>query len=424
MTAQCFSPVKACRICRSGGLVELFSLGNQSLSGRFPGPDEPDPPSAPLTIVKCGECGLVQLRDTVDFSQLYTSGYGYRSGTNMSMRNHLAGIANWIKQRCDLQSGDIVVDIGSNDETLLKNFDNAGLRRFGIDPLIGKFSDLYSSDVKTYEGFFSRSAFEKLAPSGKAKVITSISMFYDLENPKEFVTDISDILDKNGIWVLEQSYLPAMMENNSFDTICHEHLEYYCLKQIEYLMERCGLRVFDAERNDCNGGSLRIAACHKNGPYSDNLASLNSLREFEDDLGLDDIKLFDDFFTRISLIRNRLVELVKRETAAGKKIYLYGASTKGNILLQYCGIDHNMIIAAAERNPEKWGCRTPGTAIPIISEEEARRANPDYFLVLPWHFRREFIHRESEFLKQGGKLIFPLPEVEIVDKTIFSADDA
>jgi hypothetical protein len=306
----------------------------------------------------------------------------------------------------------VVLDIGCNDGTLLGEYPST-LVRLGIDPLADKFSSMHPKGISTAASVFSARAFERLAGGQKASVITSIAMFYDLEDPNEFVADIARSLDPDGIWVLEQSYMPQMLKYNSYDTICHEHLEYYALRQIDWLAEHNGLRVFDAELNDTNGGSSRLYICHENASHCAT-RRLVDLRAAEQSHGLNIQATYDAFRQRCAKLREELRTLIKTEIARKKRIHIYGASTKGNTILQYCGLDHSLIEAAADRNPEKSGARTPGTNIPIVSEEESRGMRPDYFLVLPWHFRKEFIQRESEFLSRGGKFIFPLPELEIL----------
>lgn len=414
MTESFCREISFCRICSGRNLESVLDLGHQALGSLFPRADEPDPATAPLSLWRCTNCGLVQLRHSVQPSALYTYGYGYRSGLNASMRGHLAQLTDWVVERCALKPGDIVVDIGCNDGTLLKSYRDSGLRRVGIDAIAGKFREHYPADIRLHEGFFSAEAYSAVCGTEKAKVITSIAMFYDLESPNDFVAAVRSALAADGVWVLEQSYLPTMLETNAYDTICHEHLEYYALRQIEWLAETNGLRVFDVELNSCNGGSFRLAVCHKDGPYQSKLPSLDAVRKREESLALNTARPYQDFASRIATQRDALVSFVDRELAAGKSIYLYGASTKGNTLLQYCGLDARKIVAAAERNPEKYGCRTPATSIPIVSEDEARAAEPDYFLVLPWHFRQEFVEREAKFRERGGKLIFPLPRFEIV----------
>ena len=413
MNRPAYHEISECRLCGGSELINSIDIGNQALSGRFPGPGEDEPPMAPLVVTRCADCGLLQLLHSVDHGEIYTYGYGYRSGTNDTMRGHLAGITAWITECCSLGAGDVVIDIGCNDGTLLKSYQVPGLERVGIDAIADKFQDEIPDDIRVIEGFFSSDLADEALGQRKAMVITSIAMFYDLEQPGEFVKAIASALAADGVWVLEQSYLPTMLETNAFDTICHEHLEYYALNQIERLASAHGLRVFDVEKNNINGGSFRSAVCHADAPYK-TTAAVEEFRAREIELDLNSEAPYDAFRARIDNIRDEIKAVVEDACAKGKKIYTYGASTKGNTLIQFCGLDHRHIVAAADRNPEKWGRRTPLTGIPIVSEADARADNPDYFLVLPWHFRDEFLKREKAFTDKGGKFIFPLPTVNIV----------
>jgi NDP-4-keto-2,6-dideoxyhexose 3-C-methyltransferase len=407
-----FHEIAACRICRGHDLVLVIDLGHQALTGRFPASAEPDPPSAPLVLVRCTDCGLVQMRHSVDTSELFADSYGYRSGINATMRNHLSGITARLQDRVGLKNGDAVLDIGCNDGTLLMSYAEPGLLRVGIDPLAEMFRQGYRADLKVRTGFFNADAYLSTSGRPSARAITSIAMFYDLEDPGAFVSDIASVLAPDGIWVLEQSYLPTMLEQNSFDTICHEHLEYYALAQIDRLVRARGLRIFDVSLSGINGGSFQIWVCHDAAPYKTNDVGIGAIAERERSLGLMSEKPYADFRARVSSIRDRLRALIETEVSRGKKIYVYGASTKGNVLLQHFGLDANLIRACADKNPIKWGRRTPATNIPIIPEDAAR-ADADYFLVLPWSFKDEFLARETEFRAKGGKFIFPLPEIEV-----------
>ena len=414
------SEIKKCRICGNDQFTTVIDLGNQALSGRFPRKDDPDPPRAPLVMVKCDNsknpdaCGLIQLKHSVPPVEMYTCEYGYRSGINKTMSDHLADITDKVQKIVCLENNDIVLDIGSNDGTLLKSYSRNDIQRIGMDPGGEQYRKYYPDNIRLVSDFFTAANFKSVFPRKKAKIITSIAMFYDLEKPMEFVDDIRQILHKDGVWVLEQSYLPTMLEMNSFDTICHEHLEYYAFHQIDWMLRRNKLKAIDIELNSTNGGSFKVYVAQEDSCIKPNSQALKTVISAETHLHLDTRKPYSDFCARVGKIKTDLTHLLKTEKKKGKKIFVYGASTKGNVLLQYFDIDSSLIAAAVERNTEKWGSRTPGTGIPIISEEEARTLKPDFFLSLPWHFKNEFIERESEFLKNGGKFIFPLPEVEIV----------
>lgn len=409
-----------CRICGNGNLQSLLDLGMQALTGVFPRSADQVVPLAPLHLVKCTEggdenaCGLVQLKHSCDRSLMYGSHYGYRSGLNASMVSHLQAKAEKIRHTVTLLPGSLVVDIGSNDSTLLRAMDRRGLDLVGIDPTGEKFQQFYPPHIRLIPDFFSASRFHREFGQRKAEVVTSLAMFYDLEDPLAFVREVADILADDGVWVFEQSYLPSMLNMNSYDTICHEHLEYYSLKQIRYLTDRAGLKILSVELNSINDGSFSVTAAHKASALSGNEVMVNGMLEEEARLGLRDDRIYDRFRERVFQHRERLRELVERSLQNGQKLLGYGASTKGNVILQFCGIGPREIPFIAEVNRDKFGCFTPQTLIPIISEEEARAMKPDGFLVLPWHFREHILVRERSFLELGGKLIFPLPEPEVV----------
>ncbi len=408
-----------CRICNNSDLVTLFDLGQHSIGSRFPKENEDSPPCAPLILVKCNDvhnpdnCGLVQLQHDTSQAELYTDNYGYRSGLNDVMVSHLKEIVKEIEETVFFEDGDIVLDIGCNDGTLLKCYSHPSIIKVGIDPSGLQFKEFYADDIILVPEYFSRNAFTShMGCNMKTKVVTSISMFYDLPDPMSFVRDVYDVLTDDGIWVMEQSYLPLMLANNSFDTICHEHLEYYAIKQIKWMCDKIGFHLLNISTNDCNGGSFRVTIGKQSA--SQNMGMIQSFLEKENTLQLNTLKPYENFVKCCHVIKELLVMFLNQQNENGKKIAVYGASTKGNTLLQYFDIDKSFAYAAAERNPRKYGCRTPGTDIPIMSEEKVRDTSPDYYLALPWHFKGEFIKREDYFLRQGGKFIFPLPDLQIV----------
>lgn len=412
---------KSCRVCGSTSLTRVINLGDQHLQGSFVKPGKEIPPmrKIPLSLVRCDPtrdekaCGLLQMEHTVPPEILY-SAYWYRSGTNSTMRNHLKGIVEEAVSILGKNSGN-VLDIGCNDGTLF-NFYPPGFKKFGVDP-----SDVSQEiDKKTatvIQDIFPSDELMTCLKNEKLDIITSIAMFYDLEDPVTFAKGIKNILAPEGIWIFEMSYMPTMLQMTSYDTICHEHLEFYSLAVIEYILKKSGLKVFNVTLNDINGGSLRCYATHiSNFKYRNNqfFENIRNLHQSELDLELDTDKPYKNFQDRVNVHRDELITLLKKLKMAGKKIHIYGASTKGNTILQWCGIDNRIIEFAAERNPDKYGAHTLGTDIPIISEEESRKMRPDYYLVLPWHFKEEFIKREQQILKDGTQFIFPLPKIEII----------
>lgn len=407
-----YAEISNCRACKSPRLKEVFDLGESALSGRFPEPGEADAPVGPVKLMLCEECGLGQLAHEYEQDELYRHNYGYRSGINATMSEHLAKLVKDVLGRRSLAPGDVVLDIGSNDATLLNCYQNSGIQRIGMDPTIAQYGEYYSDDILAVADYFSADNFAAIS-SGKAKIITSIAMFYDLADPNKFVSDIAASLAEDGLWVLELCYAKRMIEMNAFDTVCHEHATYYGLEQISKMVVPHGLRVCDVSFSDVNGGSFRIFVCHQGAdfPVSENVE--NALIE-ESEFGLGSAAKYIEFREHVDAQMESLRKLVNSLKDEGKTICAYGASTKGNILLQYCGFTSGEIEAVADRNPVKWGRRTPGTNIPIISEEDARAQHPDYFLVLPWHFRDEFIEREADYLSGGGRMIFPLPILEVI----------
>jgi hypothetical protein len=408
-----YSEICKCRICHTKNLINVLSLGEQSLTGVFPKHISDKVSSGPLDLVWCTQCGLLQLKQSYNLDEMYGDNYGYRSGLNASMVLHLTNKIKTLENLVKLSEHDLVVDIGSNDATSLKAY-TARCKKVGIDPTGTKFKEYYPREIDLIPDFFSAEVYSKKYPNEKAKIVTSIAMFYDLEDPTAFVKDIEAILSDSGIWHFEQSYMPSMLRSTAYDTVCHEHLEFYSFKVIKNLLESCGLRIIDVQMNAINGGSFAVTACKKNAAYRSNHPVIEWMLRQEEDMRLDTPKPYRNFEEKVYLHRKNLLGLIEALISDGKIIFGYGASTKGNVLLQFCGLTSKHIPYIADVNKDKFGCFTPGTHIPIISEEEARAMKPDYFLVFPWHFKHSILERERRFIEQGGKFIFPLPEIEIV----------
>lgn len=410
---------ESCRVCGSKKLRPIISLGNQYITN-FTDVAIADAARGALDLVLCdiaeGGCGLLQLRHTTDQDALYRK-YWYRSGISTTMVAALKDIVRCSEKLVKLGEGDIVVDIGSNDGTLLRHYENKNIVTVGFEP-----SNLWELGIpgtsKAIHDYFNYETFSCEIGDKKAKIITAVAMFYDLEDPNKFVDDIKKCLDKDGIFIIQMNYLGLMLENNTFDNISHEHLEYYSLLSLDALLKRHNLEIFDVELNDVNGGSYRVYVKHKDGavvglPGCD--ARVQALKNYEKSLGLDTAKAYQDFAGRISSIKEKLVGFLEKEVQAGKKIYIYGASTRGLVVLQYCGIDNKLISAATDKNPDKWGKYIVGTGIPIIPVEQYQKDKPDYLFVLPYQFLKEIVTQEKEFLNNGGKMIFALPEFRIID---------
>jgi C-methyltransferase C-terminal domain/Putative zinc binding domain/Methyltransferase domain len=418
VTKPRYRAINRCRICGNSTLMPVLDLGRQYLTGVFPRGRDDKLTCGPLELVRCegaDACGLVQLRHSYDHAEMYGANYGYRSSLNKSMVRHLAEKVDGLLEFVRLTPTDLVLDIGSNDGTLLSNYPIAGPTLVGMDPTAAKFRELYRPDIQVVSDFFSADTLRRHFPGRRVKLVTSIAMFYDLEAPQAFADQIASILAEDGVWHFEQSYLPAMLRTTSYDTICHEHLEYYALRQIKWIADRAGLRIIDVTFNAVNGGSFAVTVAPTAAPYPECTEKLHALLADEDRMGLSTFGTYLAFATRVMEHKLDLLKMLRNINAAGKKVVGYGASTKGNVLLQYCGLSAAEIPCIADVNSDKFGCVTPGTWIPIVSEADAKAANPDYFLVLPWHFRENLVAREQEFLGRGGKMIFPLPAIDIVE---------
>lgn len=399
-----------CRSCKSKNILKIINLGNLYLS-EFTN-DNKKTKRYPLSLVLCGKCYLLQLNHTTPQHLLYSENYGYKSGINQTMQKELSEIAQKaIKQIGKDGKKLVVVDIGANDGTLLKYYPR-NFFRIGIEP-IKKFAKECSkyADVVINEFFNYKSSKDRLGDK-KADIVTAISCFYDMEKPNEFVSDVKKIMKEDGIFIIQQNYVVKMLTQNAFDNIVHEHLEYYSLISLENLLKRHGLEVFDLELRELNGGSFRTYICYKGKRPISN--AVYEQMELEKLISLHRKSIYTDFAKRIKSVKKELYGFIKQKVKEGKKIYVYGASTRGNTLLQYFGLNNKLIEKAVERNPGKWGTRIASVGIPIISEDQARQEKPDYMLVLPWYFKEEFLEREQAYLAKGGHLIFPLPKMEII----------
>lgn len=411
MTSQEVAAIRACRLCQSNQLDGILSLGSQYVSDFVT--SDGKSPQAPLELVRCKRCGLVQLKHTFSRGSLYRH-YWYKSGISPTMRSALADL---VVRACEISKpslGDLVVDIGCNDGTLLRSYTTKGLTLVGFEPAENLVQEAKKGTDWIFNDFFSARVFKQKFNGQKAKIVTSVAMFYDLEDPNSFVADVSEILAPTGVWAVQQNYLATMLEQNGFDNIGHEHLEYYTLETMQLLLRKHGLEIFDVETNNVNGGSFRTFVCHTGQyPIRDAVADM---KKHEARLGLGEHSTYEAFAENIRKMRTQARDFIAKEVKSGKTVYVYGASNRGNTILQYYGLDHTMINKATDANPEKWGRKTVGTLIPIVSKQEARRDKPDYFLILPHHFLGEITRDEKEYLENGGKFIVPLPKFRLVTK--------
>jgi len=403
-------PTTACRLCGSKHLKTVIKLGDQALTGVFRKPTDPEVLTAPLELAICEDCRFLQLNNTVDSSLLYKE-YWYRSGTNQTMRDHLAGVMSDVRAHVDLTSDDIVIDTGCNDGTLLNAYVGSGVtpKRIGVDPS-DAIKDIKDPSITTINDFFTAENVREALGGRKAKVITSISMFYDLDDPNRFVQDVISVLDSSGAWVVEMNYTVDLIHNLGYDMIGHEHVAYYTLLTFERLLRRNNMFINDVSFNSINGGSIRLFCGFEDGETP----AVAKARQAEIDAGYDDPATYANTFDRISELRDRLTAFIYSALSKGEKVAVYGASTRGNTILQFCGLTGKELFGAADRNPGKWGLQTAGSKVPIVSEEEVRVAKPAYMLALPYYFMDEFVDREWDYLSSGGQFIVPLPSPRLL----------
>lgn len=410
-----------CRICGNAHLEQVLDLGEQMLTGVFPRSRNTRVTTGPLRLVKCvGDdvCGLLQLAHSYDLGEMYGENYGYRSGLNASMVRHLRAKVERVLNLVPLRAGDLVVDVGANDGTTLGAYpESLGADLLGIDPTGAKFRQYYKPHVDLCADFFTADTLRKVRPGKRVRVLTSFSMFYDLESPKVFMQDVYDVLADDGVWVFEQSYMPTMLDSLSYDTVCHEHLEYYALKQMKWMVDRVGFTIVDIEFNDINGGSFSVTAAKATSGMPESPEVKRILAE-ERERGLDTLAPFEDFARRTAASRDGLRAFMAKSKAEGKTIAALGASTKGNVLLQYCGVTIDDIVEVGEVNPDKFGAMTPGTYLPIRAEGEVLEHGHDFHIVLPWHFRKNFL---ANPVYSGRTLVFPLPTLQIVSAGVVLA---
>lgn len=396
--------IDCCRVCHGKDIAPLLDLGEQKIANGFHDKSE-EQTGAPLNLVRCTSCGLVQLAHSVNTDLMYKK-YWYRSSINQTMRDHLRGSYDLVSRTTNLAHGDVVIDIGCNDGTLLGYYPSRVVK-VGVDP-----SNIIPNNCIHVNDYFTYDNVKGVLAGRKAKVITSIAMFYDLNDPKSFVADIRRCLRDDGIWVLELSYLPRMISNTAYDSICHEHVTYYSISTFMLTLQDSGLQVVDASFNDINGGSFRMVVV----PGASDKASNETIQEIvaaENQAGYGQSTVYESFVKAVARSKSDMMSFLDANN--DKKIYGYGASTKGQIILQYCDIG-KYLVAIAERNPAKYGLYTPGSDVRICPEDEMRAAKPDYLLMFPWYFFEEFKAREAATMDAGCSFLLPLPTFRAISQ--------
>ena len=397
--------IKKCRLCNSKKLINIHNFGNHYVSNFVTKRNVKKGVKAPLNLVYCNNCKLLQLEHSAPQEIMYKKFYWYRSGVTNTMKYALKDIFLKVKKMSLLKKGDTILDIGANDGTLLKYFKNDGYTTIGCEPAKNLTNELKKNSNYVIDNFWNYKYLSNILNKHKLKkpkVITAIGMFYDLEDPSKFISDAANSLDENGVFIAQLMCLNSMIKKNDLGNICHEHLEFYSYSSLKFLFEKNGFKIMKIEENEINGASYRIF-CKKN---------IKKSIAYREKTSLNDIK---KFIKRVKQNKKKCLSFLSKCKVDGKKVFIYGASTKGNTLLQYYGIDSKMISFASERSPEKWGKYTIGTGVEIISEEYARKLNPEYFFVMPYAFIKEFVIREKEWLKKGGKFFLPFPNFKVLN---------
>ena len=416
--SQNYKNIDKCRVCGCNEMEEAISLPPQFLSPTFVKTNIDNSLSkikVPLTVIVCqnNACSLVQLRETTNPELLYTN-YFYRSGTNETMMEDLRKVVNKSLKQVDFASNDIVVDIGANDCTMIQWFPES-LRRIAVEPAQNIDWSNVDPSISIVNDFFPSHKFSTILNSEKVKIFTSCAMFYDLDNPNDFVQSVKQNLDKDGVWCIQLSYALSMTKNLNFYDICHEHLEYYTLKTLRFLMKQNGLHLYHAEENRVNGGSAIVFISHIDKKMFDSQELLSLLDE-EESMGLYEADAYKKFYSRMEELKFKVNKYIDDEIKKGNQVLGLGASTKGNVLLQFFELDNKKILAISEKQKGKIGLKTLGSDIDLISEEDAHLKNPSCMLVLPWYFKAEIVEREYKYIQSGGILLFPMPYAHLVTK--------
>ena len=406
--------IKCCRLCKHNKLDSVSYLGNFHYTGLFPSQKTKKVPKGILALVKCKKCQLIQLSQNFNPKFFFGDNYGYKSSISKTMTDHLYGIKKYISSMVDINQNDNILDIGSNDGTLLKFFKNTKAKKLvGIDPSAKNFKKNYKNIGDIIIDFFS---YFNVKRYKKFKVITSIAMFYDLPDPDKFVRDIKNSLDSNGVWYTEQFHISGLLKDRCFDSICHEHLLFLSLKNMYFLAKKNKLKILDVRLNKINGNTFGVLMSHEKSKYKQMKLKLRKFYKFEGKLNIKNKKTWIKLNNEITNMKNKILKFIKNERKNNKLIGGYGASTKGNVLLQLCKLNNKSIDYMIERDPRKFNKFTPGSKIKIISEKQAKKKNFGSYIVFPWHFKKEILKREEKFFNKGGKLIFPLPKFRIYKK--------
>jgi len=404
-----------CRNCKLKSLKRVVKIGDQPISSLFYKKKKYKLKKYSLDLYKCKNCNLVQFFKSVPINKMYGQTYGYQTSISKLMISHLKNKIKYFKSKKIIRRHSSVLDIGSNDGTFLNLFKNSK-NLFGIDPSSEKFKKLYRKDIHRINDFFSQKNIRKYLKKNNIKtkkfdLITSFAIFYDINDPNSFCKDIYNLLTPKGFWAVEFSYLPLMLKNLTYDQICHEHVAYYSLKVFNSLLNQNNLKIIDVSLNEINGGSIEVICARKENVFKSNHKKINLILKDENLISRQSFRNFNKRIDNVKKNLNKFFKKNRQRTTIG-----YGASTKGNIVLNHCKINNKKLNYVCDANRIKHGMYTPGANIKIISKEKMHSLRPDYLLVLIWPFRKEVIKQEMGYLKNGGKMVFHLPKFHIVDQ--------
>lgn len=402
-----------CRACQRKTLNLFLSLGQMPLVNRFIEPEalSCDEKRYPLDVAFCHNCGMVQLADVVPPTEMF-SDYLYFTGASEPMRQHFLSMVTEILESVGASEGDLVVDVGSNDGTLLSQYPG-WVRRLGIEPSSNLAQEAERHGITTMCDFLNVAAANRAVElHGNATIVTATNVFAHVDDIRGFLDAAQVLLGGSGALVIEVPYLLDMLTNVEFDTIYHEHLSYFAVRPLLGVFESQGFEVTSVKRIPVHGGSLRIYVRPSRNPQHSPIAKEFVSAELEAGLGTN--APYRRFATNVAAIRSRLCELVISLKDSGEAVAAYGAPAKGNTLLNYCGITADMIDYVTDTTPAKQGRYTPGTRIPVVHPSALVERTPDYALLLAWNYKDSILKKETEYRKNGGKFIVPIPYPTIV----------
>ncbi|NOT47446.1 MAG: class I SAM-dependent methyltransferase [Acidobacteria bacterium] len=408
---------KACRACGGERLRPFITLGPTPLANSFLKSRSEFEREAfyPLDVYFCEECSLVQLADVVDPKILFGN-YIYLTGTANTIVSHNQQYAETVVDFLQLNGDDLVIEVASNNGSLLRCFREQGIRTLGIEPAENIAAIANADGIETVNKFFNSATANKIVSEyGSARAVIGNNVLAHVDDTQDFLRGCKTLLRDDGLVIVEVPYLKEFVDLVEFDTIYHEHLCYFSVTSLMRLCDAVGLSIIRVDRVQVHGGSIRVYA-EKKEKHSNHAAAVIAIAEDERKAGLTTQETFENFAEKTRNTREKLYSLLESLKAEGKSIAAYGAPAKGNTLLNYCGIDTRLLDFAVDKNPLKVGLFTPGAHLQVLPVSAVLERQPDYLLILAWNFASEIMQQQSEFEARGGRFIIPIPEPRIVEK--------